>query len=412
MRLTDASVKNVKPADKPVTLFDGGGLFLLVSPKGGKWWRLKYRFGGKGKLLSLGTYPDVKLKQARAKRDELRAQLAVGIDPGRARKAMKAAKGGLAADSFEIVAREWFAKQAPNWADSHSSKIIRRLELDVFPHVGKQPIGSITAPELLTVLRRVESRGAIDTAHRAHQNCGQIFRYGIATGRCERNPAADLRGALAPAKDSHLAAVTEPKVAGELLRAIDGYQGSFVTKCALRLSPLVFVRPGELRKAEWPEFDLENACWNIPASRMKTKQPHLVPLATQAVAILHELEPLTGSAKREGVSNYVFPGARTSARPMSENTINAALRRLGFSGEEMCGHGFRAMARTIMDEVLNVPPHLIEHQLAHKVKDPLGRAYNRTSHLSERRQMMQVWADYLDSLQTDAKVIPLRAKGD
>lgn len=382
---------------------------MLVSPAGGKWWRLKYRYGGKGKLLSLGTYPAVKLKQARAKRDGLRAQLAAGIDPGQVRKSMKAAQSGLTADSFESVAREWFAKQASTWAEGHSSKIIRRLEMDVFPYAGKRPIGAITAPDLLAILRRVEDRGAIDTAHRAHQNCGQIFRYGIATGRCERNPAADLRGALAPVKESHLAAITEPKAVGALLRAIGGYEGAYVTKCALRLAPLVFVRPAELRKAEWAEIDLGAACWNIPAKRMKTKQPHIVPLARQAVAILRDLQPLTGTDKREGMPNYVFPGARTITRPMSENTVNGALRRLGFVGTEMCGHGFRAMARTIMDEVLNVPPHLIEHQLAHNVRDPLGRAYNRTSHLPERRQMMQRWADYLDTLATGANVVPLRA---
>ncbi len=268
----------------------------------------------------------------------------------------------------------------------------------MFPYAGKRAIGAITAPELLAVLQRIESRGAIDTAHRAHQNCGQIFRYGIATGRCARNPAADLRGALAPVRENHLAAITEPQAISALLRAIIGYEGSYVTKCALQLAPLVVVRPRELRMSEWSEFDLDTASWNIPAKRMKTKQPHLVPLARQAVAILRELEPLTGRPKREGVPNYVFPGTRTNMRPMSENTVNGALRRLGFTSNEMCGHGFRAMFRTVGDEVLNIPPHLIEHQLAHVVRDPLGRAYNRTSHLPERRQMMQRWADYLDDL--------------
>jgi integrase len=274
----------------------------------------------------------------------------------------------------------------------------------VFPWIGERPIKSITAPELLTVLRRIENRGAGDTAKRVYQNCGKIFRYSVATGRAERDITADLRGVLAPVEGKHYPAITDPKAVGALLRAIDGYQGSFITKCALCLAPLVFVRPGELRKSEWTDFDLDAAEWNIPAPRMKRKKPHLVPLAKQGVAILRELYALTGSGR------YVFPGARTNARPMSENTVNGALRRLGVTNEEMCDHGFRALARTVMDEVLHVRPDYVEHQLAHAVRDPNGRAYNRTAFLPERRQMMQQWADYLDSLKAGAAVIPLHPK--
>ncbi|MBA2492431.1 MAG: integrase arm-type DNA-binding domain-containing protein [Gammaproteobacteria bacterium] len=405
MPLTDTTVRTAKPRPKEYKLFDGGGLYVLVKPNGTKCWRLKYRYGGKERGLALRTYPTVTLMAARASRDEARRQVAAGIDPGQARKAEKAARGDT--NSFEAVAREWYTKQAPTWAVGHASKIIRRLERDVIPWLGARPIGCITAPELLAVLRRIESRGAIETAHRALRNSGQVFRYAVATGRCERDPSADLRWALAPVKENHLAAITEPKAVGALLRAIGGYEGAYVTKCALQLAPLVFVRPGELRKAEWAEFDLDAATWSIPVNRMKTKQPHLVPLAHQAVAILRDLQLLTGAPKREGIPDYVFPGLRTITRPMSENTVNSALRRLGYAGTEMCGHGFRAMARTILDEALNIPPHLIEHQLAHAVRDPLGRAYNRTSHLPERRKMMQQWADYLDGLRAGAKVIRL-----
>ncbi|HET7831821.1 MAG TPA: integrase arm-type DNA-binding domain-containing protein [Gallionella sp.] len=403
MPLTDTAVKNAKPSAKPVKLSDEKGLFLLVTPSGGKWWRLKYRFGGKEKLLSLGTYPEVSLKEARERRDEARKLLAGGVDPSANRKAVKAAKSERAANSFEAIAREWFAKQSATWTENHGNRIIQRLERDAFPWIGGRPIADITAPELLAVLRRIEARGAVETAHRALQNCGQVFRYAIATGRAERDPSPDLKGSLPPVKQSHHAAITEPKAIGELLRAIDGYQGQFITKCALRLAPLLFVRPGELRKAEWAEIDLEKAEWNIPAERMKMRQPHLVPLSAQAVAILKELHALTGSSK------YVFPGARTNGRPMSDNAILAALRRMGFAKDEMSGHGFRAMARTILDEVLQVRPDFIEHQLAHAVRDPNGRAYNRTAHLGERRKMMQLWADYLDGLKAGAEVIPIRS---
>lgn len=402
MPLTDTTIRTTKATDKPQKLTDGGGLFLLVTAKGGKWWRLKFRYEGKEKLLSLGTYPETSLKEARERREATRKQLAQGIDPSEHRKATKATKNGQAANSFEIIAREWFAKQAPSWVPSHADKILSRLERDLFPWLGARPITAITAPELLKTLQRIEARGAIDTAHRANQNCGQIFRYAIVTGRAERNPTPDLKGALPPVKPTHYAAMIDPKAIGELLRAMDSYQGSLVTKSALRLAPLVFVRPGELRAAEWAEIDLEKAEWNIPAERMKMREPHLVPLSTQAVEVLQEIHAMTGS------SRYVFPSARTNSRPMSNNAILAALRRMGFDKGEMTGHGFRAMARTILDEVLGVRPDFIEHQLAHAVRDPNGRAYNRTAHLIGRKAMMQQWSDYLDGLKNSANILPFK----
>lgn len=392
MPLTNAAIKAAQPQAKPYKLADEKGMYLEVAPSGGKWWRLKYRFEGKEKRISLGTYPDVGLKEAREKREDARRLLAAGIDPGESRKAQKAAGTGDSLNSFEVVAREWFSRQRPTWVDSHADKILSRLERDLFPWLGKRPIAGITAPELLTTLRRIEERGAVETAHRALQNCGQIFRYAIVTGRAERDPTPALRGALQPVKEAHYPAVTDPKKIGDLLRAMDDYEGTLVTKCALRLAPLVFVRPGELRKAEWSEIDLDSAQWNIPAARMKMREPHLVPLSTQSIAILRELYALTGRGR------YVFPSARTGDRPMSDNAILSALRRMGIAKEEMTGHGFRAMARTVLDEVLHVRPDYIEHQLAHSVRDPNGRAYNRTAHLAERTKMMQMWADYLDDL--------------
>jgi integrase len=411
MALTNTQIRTAKPAQKPYKLTDGGGLYLEVSPTGGKWWRFRYRFEGKEKRLSLGVYPDVPLaggkdkagnwiEGAREKRDQARRLIAAGVDPSEARKAQKSARADRAANSFEAVAREWHAKHSQNWVAHHGDRIIRRLERDVFPWLGGRPIAEIKAPELLAAMRRIESRGALETAHRALANCGQIFRYAVATGRAERDPSGDLRGALPPFKGEHFSAITEPKRLGELLREIDAYQGSFTVKCALRLAPLVFVRPGELRRAQWADIDLEAAEWRYTVT--KTDTPHIVPLATQAVAILRELQPVTGHGQ------YVFPGGRSPKRPMSDNAILAALRRMGISKEEMSGHGFRATARTLLDEVLKVRPDLIEHQLAHAVRDPLGRAYNRTEHLPERRKMMQQWADYLDRLKAGAEIIPLR----
>jgi len=396
--LSDMQVARVKPQAKQITLFDGGGLFLLVTPTGGKLWRLKYRFEGKGKLLALGSYPEISLMEARRRRDEARKNIAHGVDPAVLRKAQKQADTEET-ETFEVITREWYGKFLHTWVKGHADKTLNLMEKDLFPWIGNRPISNITPPELLAVLRRIESRGALDTAHRARGLLGRIFRYAVSTGRAERDQAADLRGALPPAKESHHAAITDPKEVAPLLRALDGYQGHFVVKCALRLAPMLFVRPGELRQAEWSEIDLEEATWNIPAEKMKMKEPHLVPLSRQAVNILRELKDLTGE------SQYVFPSGRSFTRPMSNNAILAALRRMGYDKDTMTGHGFRAMARTILDEVLHVRPDYIEHQLAHAVKDPNGRAYNRTAHLDERRKMMQRWADYLDGLKQEGKVL-------
>ncbi len=402
MPLSDTQIRNAKPGitpggrttTKPYKMGDSGGLYLEVAPSGGKWWRFKYRFEGKEKRLSLGTYPDVSLKQARTRRDEARALLAEGIDPGVHRKAIKAARAESIGNGFEVIAREWFDKHSKNWVPSHSARILRRFERDIFPWIGGRPIADIKAPELLSVVRRIENRGALETAHRALGDCGQVFRYAVATGRAERDPAGDLRGALPPVKGKHFAAVTDPKRLGELLRIIDGYEGTLPVRCALRLAPLVFARPGELRQAQWEDIDLDAAEWRYHVT--KTDSDHIVPLSHQAVAILREIEPLTGHGR------YVFPSARNPKgdRPMSDNAILGALRRAGIPKDEMTGHGFRAAARTILDEELGFRPDFIEHQLAHAVRDPNGRAYNRTAHLPERRKMMQAWAEYLDELKT------------
>lgn len=399
MALTDTAIRNAKPTDKPVKLTDGGGLYLLLKPNGSRWWRLDYRYGGKRKTLSMGVYPEVGLKDARSRREEARKLLASDVDPGENRKATKAAKTERSTNSFEAIAREWFAKNSATWNASHGDRIIRRFERDLFPWIGGKPIADLTAPELLAAVRKIEDRGALETAHRALSNCGQVFRYAIATGRARRDISADLRGALTPVKTEHFPAITDPKQVGALLRAMDGYTGSQIVRYALRLAPLVFVRPGELRNAEWAHIDLEAAEWRYTVT--KTNTPHIVPLSRQAVEILTELQALTGDGR------FLFPGARTNGRPMSDNAILAALRRMGIDKEEMTGHGFRAMARTILDEVLGVRPDYIEHQLAHAVRDPNGRAYNRTAHLAERRKMMQQWADYLDKLKDGAEIIPL-----
>jgi integrase len=301
-----------------------------------------------------------------------------------------------------VVAREWFAKYANTWAASHSERVVRLFESDIFPWIGARPVADVTAPEILTVLRRIEARGAIETAHRAMGNCGQVFRYAVATGCAPRNPSGDLRGALSPVKKSHFAATTDPKRLAEILRAMDGYEGTLTVRCALRLAPMLFVRLGELRSAAWSQFDLEAAEWRYTVT--KTDTQHIVPLSRQAVEILRELHPLTGHGR------FVFPGARSNTRPMSDNAILAAMRRMGIDKEEMSGHGFRAVARTILDEVLGVRPDYIEHQLAHAVRDPNGRAYNRTAHLPERRKMMQQWTDYLDKLKSEVEVISIRQR--
>jgi integrase len=405
MPLTSVAITKAKPTGKTQRLFDGGGMYLEISPAGGKWWRWKYRYTGKEKRLSLGTYPDTGLAEARDKRDEARRLLASGVDPGQQRKAARSAGAERSANSFEVLAREWHGKQSSVWVPLHASRIMLRLENDIFPWLGSRPITDISAKEFLTTVNRIVDRGAVESTHRVLQNCGQVLRYAIRTGRAERNPVADLRGALPPVKPKNLAAITDPAAIGGLLRAIDAYQGTFITKCALRLAPLVFVRPGELRHAEWTEFNLDKAEWNIPAEKMKMRTPHLVPLAPQAVAILQELQPLTGAGQ------FLFPSARTHRRPMSNNAVLSALRRMGFSTDEMSGHGFRAMARTVLDEVLQFRPDYIEHQLADTVRDPNGRAYNRTTYLNERRKMMIAWADYFDELKHEKQHLRTSERG-
>lgn len=411
MPLTDTAIRKIKAPTKTTKLFDGAGLYLELTPAGGKWWRLKYRHEGKEKRLSLGVYPEVGLKLARERCHDARKQLSAGVDPGMARKAEKMSIAG--SESFEAVAREWHAKFAPTWSEGHGERILRRLEVDIFPWLGKRPIAEIKAPELLAVLRRIEGRGALETTHRAMANCGQVFRYGVATGRVERDPTGDLRGALPVPKEKHHASITDPKRIGELLRAIDAYEGTLVTKSALRLAPLVFVCPGELRMAQWSEIDLEKAEWRIPAERMKMREQHIVPLSHQAVEILRELEPLTNRPllAKPNAPRYVFPGSQSRERPMSNNAILAALRRMGYAKEEMTGHGFRSMASTCLHEQ-GWNHQAIERQLAHAERNAVSAAYNYAEHLPERRKMMQAWADYLESLKASLNVIPLfRALG-
>lgn len=404
MPLSELQIKNAKPADKPYRMADGGGLYIEVSPSGGKLWRLKFRFNGKEKRLSLGTYPAVGLKAARTMREDARQLLVQGIDPAAHKQAQKASRSERAGNSFEVIAQEWFeTKMKPTRSEGHTSKIIARLKRDVFPWLGGMPVDSINAPDVLAVLRRIESRGAIETAHRAKGDISQVMRYAIATGRASRDPCPDLRGALTPAVPTHFAAITDPKEVGAFLRTVDGYTGTLIVRTALKLAPMVFARPGELRHMKWEEVDLDACEWRYTAT--KTKTAHLVPLAHQAIEALRELHPLTGRGQ------YVFAG-HDPQRPMSGNTVNAALRRLGFDTKtEITGHGFRAMARTILAEQLHIKPEVIEHQLAHKVADALGTAYNRTKFLKERKEMMQQWADYLDRLKAGAEVIPLRGTG-
>ncbi|MBI3523833.1 MAG: integrase arm-type DNA-binding domain-containing protein [Betaproteobacteria bacterium] len=403
MPLSDTAIKKAKPTDKPQRLFDGGGLYLEISPAGGKLWRLKYRCAGKEKRLALGKYPDVPLARARERREEARRLLAEGIDPSEHRKATKSLQTGLAANTFEVIGREWYAKTAPTLADSTKGKLLKYLESDVFPILGKRPIADLAAPDLLKVIHRIEGRGAVDVARRMHNVCGRIFRYAVGKGLATRDPSRDieLKDILPPADVQHHASVTDPKAAEGLLRAIEGFSGTFTTRCALRLAPLVFVRPGELRHAEWTEFDFTKAEWRIPAGKMKMKEQHIVPLSAQAIAVIREVKALTGSGR------YLFPGERTSERPMSENTINAALRRMGYAKEEMTGHGFRSMASTLLHE-LGLPHAVIESQLAHGERNKVSAAYNFAKYLPECRAMMQQWADYLDQLKAGAEVRPLR----
>lgn len=406
MALTDTFVKQVKHTGKPAgdKHTDGGGMYLLVKAAG-KYWRMDYSHAEKRKTLALGVYPDVSLLKARQRREEARKLLADGIDPGAAKQAEKLAIAAAAVNTFEAVAREWLTKTAAERKESTHTKVTTWLEKDVIPFIGKMPISIIGPRDVLAALRHMEGRGALDSVQRVKQICGQVFRYAVATGSAERDATQDLKGALAKPKGGHFPAITEPKQAGELMRSIFGYVGHPYTVAALKLSALVFVRPGEMRTAEWAEIDLETAEWRIPGSKMKMENDHIVPLAKQAVEVLRSVQPLTGHGR------YVFPGLRTGERPMSENTVNGALRAMGYADDVHCAHGFRAMARTIMDEVLGERVDLIEHQLAHAVKDANGRAYNRTAHLPARRVMMQTWADYLDRLRIGAEVIQLRAAG-
>jgi integrase len=402
MKLTDTAVRKSKPEPKPFKITDGGGLFLSVQPNGSKYWRLAYRFEGKQKLLALGVYPDVPLVLARERRDTARKLLATGVDPSEHRKAAKATTLERAENSFEVVTREWLASHMKSKAVSHREKIIRRFELYLFPWLGGKAIAHVTARQVLEAVQRIEKQGKLETAHRALQVCGQVFRYAVQTGRAARDVTADLKGALPPTTARHMATFTEPAEVAELLRAIDGFKGSFTVQCALKIAPMLFVRPGELRMAKWVDINLDSGEWRYVVS--KTKTDHLVPLPKQAVALLRELHPFSGHRE------YVFQGGHDPKKAMSEAAINAALKRMGYDTKtQITGHGFRAMARTILHERLGMDPHIIEHQLAHKVPDALGMAYNRTKFIDQRKAMMQAWADYLDRLKEGAQVIPVPA---
>jgi integrase len=394
MVLTVTEIKNAKPSTKPKKLYDADGLYLEIAPSGGKWWRFKYMFLGKERRISLGTYPEISLADARERRNAARKLVANGVDPSEAKKAEKVAQAG--SDSFEAVAREWHTKNLHTWADKHGVAILARLQQNIFPWIGKKPINQISAPDLLAVLRRMEGRGALETAHRLRATCGQVFRYGIATGRCERDPSQDLRGAIASPEKTHFATITDPKQIGGLLRAIDGYEGSHIVRCALKLAPMLFVRPGELRHAEWSEIDTEKAEWRIPAHKMKMRVQHIVPLPKQVLAVLEELHALTGHG---AAAKYLFPSIRTLAKPMSDNTLLAALRRMNYPKEVLVTHGFRAMASTLLNEQ-GWNRDAIERQLSHGERNKVRAAYNHAQYLPERRKMMQAWADYLGVLKT------------
>jgi integrase len=400
--LTAVAIRNVKPADKPLRLFDGGGMYLEVMPSGARYWRMKYRHAGREKRLALGVFPEVSLARARDRRDAAREALQAGRDPGAERRAEKVRRVIAVGSTFEAVSTEWMASQRKKLAPATFAKSQWLLD-QVMPWLGARPIGEIEPPELLAALKRIEARGANETAHRTKDKCGQVFRYAIAHGMATRDPSADLRGALAPIVRTSRAAITEPAKVGALLRALDGYGGQHVTRCALRLAPLLFVRPGELRAMEWAELDLDAAEWRIPAHRMKMREAHVVPLALQAMVILRELQPLTGRGR------YCFPSLRAAAAPMSENTINAALRALGYDKVTMTGHGFRAMASTCLNE-LGWQPDVIERQLAHAERNKVRAAYNRAAYMAERQRMMQAWADYLEGLRAGTKVVPIKRK--
>ncbi|WP_114240045.1 integrase arm-type DNA-binding domain-containing protein [Dyella sp. C9] len=405
--LTDTAIRKTKPAPTPLKLSDGGGMHLLLKPDGSRYWRLNYRFAGKQKTLALGVYPTVTLADARQRREDARRLLSNGVDPGAERKARKAqltVTTAVEVDTFEKVARDWMAwrDKRGETAETTANKDRWRLESYLFPQLGLRPIAEITAIELRDVLRLVEETGKRETASRTKITAGQVFRWAVLEGRTHSDLTASLRGLFTTPKPTHRAAITDPLKIGELLRSFDEFSGQFTTQCALKLAPLVFVRPGELRKAEWPEFDLVNAIWRIPGERMKMKAPHVVPLSTQAVAVLRDLAPLTSSGR------YVFPSVRTASRPMSENTINVALRRLGYGKDEMTGHGFRSMAASRLNE-MGWNADAIERQLAHAESNKVRAAYTHAAqYLEERTRMMQAWADYLDGVKNGAQVMHLR----
>lgn len=392
MPLTDVQIRSIVPIERMQRFFDGKGLYLEVTPKGGKYWRYKYRFAGKEKRISLGTYPAVGLKKARERLQEARALLDEGVDPSFKRKSEKANLLEAHQNTFELLANEWVSQQEKIWAPSHSSRIRRRLESDVFPTIGKRPISEIEAPEVLMAMRKIEERGAVESAHRALATCGQVFRYAVATARANRDPTRDLRGALSPVKQSHFAATTDPAGVAEILKVISGYKGTSTVRLALSLAPHVFVRPGELRQARWKDVCFESAEWRFVSE--KTHVDHIVPLSAQSLKILKELWLISGER-----SEYVFPSPRSTKKPMSDNTLLAAFRRMDIPKDAMTVHGWRAVARTLLDEVLGYRIELIEQQLAHAVRDVHGRAYNRTKFLEERRQMMQAWSNYLEKLE-------------
>ncbi|NDV28802.1 tyrosine-type recombinase/integrase [Desulfovibrio sp. JC010] len=389
MALNVKQIQAAKPKEKLYRITDSNGLCLEIRPNGSKLWRYRYRFNGKGKMIGLGSYPATSLKDARDKRDEQRKILERDIDPSEYRKDQQATVSGE--NEFEAIAREWHTKFKSTWTKGHAQTVIRRLELNCFPWIGKMVVNEIEPPDILKVLRRIESRGALETAHRVRSILGQVLRYAVATGRATRDATADLKGALPPVKHKHMATITDPKQIGPLLNNIDDYQGNTMTKCALQLAPLVFVRPGELRHGEWEEIDFDAAEWRIPAEKMKARRPHIVPLSRQALEVLFELKPLTGEGR------YLFPSIRSKLYPMSENTVNGALRRLGYSKEEITGHGFRSMASTNLNEN-GWKPDVIERQLAHVEGNSVRAAYNHADYLPERRKMMQWWADFLDAL--------------
>lgn len=401
MALTDIKVKSAKGQEKPYKLSDEKGLHLLVNPSGTKLWRFSYRFLGKQKTLAIGVYPEISLANAREKRDEARKLLANDADPGKVKKAHKASRLDRAANSFEVVARRWHQKGEAKWSESYAKKVIQMLGRDLFPWIGAKPVADLEAPEFLAVARRLESRGLVDAAHRSMQLCGQIMRFAVAEGLVSRDPVGDLRGALQSVKTEHMASTTDPVRVGEILRMFDGFKGSYQVMQALKLAPLVFTRPGELRQAKWKDIDLDAALWSIPAEAMKMREPHLVPLSTQAVALLRDMQPFSSHLE------HVFPGGRDPKRPMSDAAVNAAMRRLGIDTQnELTGHGFRAMARTILHEQLKYPPEVIEVQLAHKAPGPLGAAYARAKFIEQRKEMMQAWSDYLDKVKKGAEIIP------